>query len=155
MEEMKEQERRAAWQEQAEEIDWWGDGKQGASRPQRSERLQKKEKRGMSTASMAMCLLTCIVFILCIFGQLYRLTLITGQGREIAALQQEIDELTSERQNLEVRMSLQLNLERIKDEATNRLGMVYPGEEQIRVIAVAGTNEGVQTANAVAEEGGQ
>ena len=68
---------------------------------------------------------------------------------------QEIEELSSEQQNLEVRMSLQLNLERIEDEALNRLGMVYPGEEQVRVIAIEQTNDNVVTANAAAEEGGQ
>lgn len=139
--------------------DWWGDFDVNTPPPPLPERRRSpyapKKKKGMSLASQAMMLLTCAVFVACICMQIYRLSVITSQNKQIQQLRQEIEELSSEQQNLEVRMSLQLNLERIEDEALNRLGMVYPGEEQVRVIAIEQTNDNVVTANAAAEEGGQ
>ena len=63
--------------------------------------------------------------------------------------------MESTRENLKVRTDLQLNPERIEDEAKNRLGMYFPEGDQLRVIAIGNTNAGVVTANAAAEEGGQ
>lgn len=143
--------------------DWWGDFEVNVPPPPLPAKERKtvrrypgaQKKKGMSTGSQLLMLLTCVVFVACLCAQIYRLSVITTQNKEIQSLRREIEELSSEQQNLEVRMSLQLNLERIEDEAINRLGMVYPGEEQVRVIAVAHTNDGVLTANAGAEEGGQ
>ena len=138
--------------------DWWGDFDENVPPPpvrRSARRRPRQRRRGMSPASRAMMVLTGIVFLFCVCFQLYRLSLITGQNKQIQALRTQIDELTSEQQNLEVRLSLQFNLERIESEATNRLGMVYPSADQIRTIAVAGTNESVVTAYAAAEEGGQ
>ncbi len=137
--------------------DWWGDFDENVPPPpmRRSDRYRRRKKGGMSPASRAMMVLTGIVFVFCVCFQLYRLSLITGQNKEIQALRTQIEELSSEQQNLEVRLSLQFNLERIESEATSRLGMVYPSADQIRTIAVAGSNESVVTAYAAAEEGGQ
>ncbi len=134
--------------------DWWGDFDENVPPPPVRARSARR-RRGMSPASRAMMVLTGVLFVFCVCFQLYRLSLITGQNKEIQALRTQIEDLTSEQQNLEVRLSLQFNLERIESEATNRLGMVYPSAEQIRTIALAGTNESVVTANAAAEEGGQ
>ncbi len=83
------------------------------------------------------------------------LSFVSQNRQEIQRLRDELDELASQKQNLEVRMSLQLNMDRIQDEAINRLGMVYPSAEQVRVVSVGGTHEGAVTANAGADEGGQ
>ena len=136
--------------------DWWGDFEVNVPPPPLAETRRRRARsvRGMSPASQAMMLLTCVVFVACLFVQIYRLSVITMQTKEIQKLTDQIEDLTSTQQNLEVRLSLQLNLQRIEDEAINKLGMVYPEEEQIRRIAIGGTNDNIVTANAGAEEGG-
>lgn len=136
--------------------DWWGDFDVNTPPPpQRAAKAYPARKKGMSAMSQAMMLLTCAVFLFCVCFQIYRMSVISTQNRQIEELRHQIDELSSEKQNLEVRLSLLENFDRIEDEAINRLGMVYPGEEQVRVIQIARTNDNIVTANAAAEEGGQ
>ena len=135
--------------------DWWGDFEVNVPPPPVNYGGSEKKRRGMSTLSQVMMLFTGVVLLMCMCVYIYRLSVITMQSKQIQALQKELEELASQQQNLEVRMSLQLNLERIEDEALNRLGMVYPQEDQVRIIAIGNTNDGVVTANAAAEEGGQ
>jgi len=158
MNEMSDKMKRAHVNRTPDTEDWWGDFEVDTPPPPlpgRRSYAPAKRKKGMSTGSQAMLLLTCLVFLGCVCAQIFRLSLITQQNKQIQELREQIEELSSEKQNLEVRMSLQLNYERIEDEALNRLGMVYPGEDQVRVIAIGETNDSVVTANAAAEEGGQ
>jgi len=157
MDEMSDKMKRAKVKYAPDTEDWWGDFDVDTPPPPLPEKRKyaPTKKKGMSTGSQAMALLTCLVFLGCICFQIFRLSLITQQNKQIQELREQIEELSSEKQNLEVRMSLQLNLERIEDEALNRLGMVYPEESQIRVIAIGAANESIVTANAAIEEGGQ
>lgn len=136
--------------------DWWGDFDVNVPPPPlRVYEGRYSRRRGMSAFSRALMVLTGAVVVLCVCVQIYRVSLIAAQNKQIEFLRTQIEEMTSQKQNLEVRMSLQKNLERIEDEAF-RLGMVYPEDSQVRVIAVAGTNGSVVTAYAAnAEEGGQ
>lgn len=140
--------------------DWWGDFDVNTppppirTAPRRPYRAPQK-KKGMSAGSTAMMLLTCVLFVACLCIQIFRISVITSQNKDIQELLHEIEELESEQRNLKVRMDLQMNEERIEDEALNRLGMEYPSEENVRKIAIGITNESVVTANAATEEGGQ
>ena len=123
--------------------------------------LGLEDKMGVKVGNLsggqrqAMALLTCIVLVACLCVQIYRVSVITAQNKEIVTLTEELEELESMRENLKVRTDLQLNPDRIEDEAINRLGMYYPEGDQLRRIAIGNTNAGVMTANAAAEEGGQ
>ncbi|MBQ4086199.1 MAG: septum formation initiator family protein [Clostridia bacterium] len=146
--------KRAQYSKAPDTEDWWGDFDPSMPPPPLPGANAAK-KKGMSLASQAMMLLACAVFLVCVCAQIFRISLISQQNKQIQELREQIEELSSEQQNLEVRLSLQMNMERIEDEALNRLGMIYPGEDQVRVIAIANTNDSVVTANAAAEEGGQ
>ena len=144
----------------ADTEDWWGDFDMDVPPPPLSKYKEQtmrksKKKHGMSTASRLLALLTGIVAVTCLFVQIYRISVITAQNKEIYALTKELKELESTMENLEVRIGLQLDPERIEDEAENRLGMFYPEDDQVRRIAIGNTNAGVMTANAAPEEGGQ
>jgi len=138
----------------ADTEDWWGDFEMDVPPPPLP-KYKARKKQGMSAASQAMFLLTCVVAVACLCVQIFRISVITAQNKEIAALTEQIDEMESTRDNLKVRTDLQLNPERIEDEAKNRLGMYFPEGDQLRVIAIGNTNAGVVTANVAAEEGGQ
>lgn len=146
--------KRAQYSKAPDTEDWWGDFDPSMPPPPLPS-VNAAKKKGMSLASQAMMLLACAVFLVCVCAQIFRISLISQQNKQIQELREQIEELSSEQQNLEVRLSLQMNMERIEDEALNRLGMIYPGEDQVRVIAIANTNDSVVTANAAAEEGGQ
>lgn len=144
----------AVYAANADTEDWWGDFEMDVPPPPLP-KYRAKQNRGMSMASQAMALLTCIVLVACLCVQIYRVSVITAQNKEIVTLTEELEELESMRENLKVRTDLQLNPDRIEDEAINRLGMYYPEGDQLRRIAIGNTNAGVMTANAAAEEGGQ
>ena len=146
--------RAASYAASADTEDWWGDFEMDVPPPPLP-KYSRRSQKGMSAASQAMMLLTCVVLVACLCVQIFRISVITAQNKEIVALTAELDELESVIANLEVRTDLQLNPERIEDEAKNRLGMYYPEGDQLRVIAVGNTNAGVVTANAAVEEGGQ
>lgn len=135
--------------------DWWGDFDVNVPPPPlRVYEGRRARREGMSAFSRALMVLTGAIAVLCVCVQIYRVSLITAQNKQIESLKTQIEEMSSQKQNLEVRMSLQKNLDRIEEEAL-RLGMVSPDGSQVRVIAIAGTNDGVVTAYAAgAEEGG-
>lgn len=83
----------------------------------------------------AMMVLTLAVLISGLFLQLSRMAAINARAIEISELNAQIVELTGERQQLEIVMSIKQDIARIQDEAA-RLGMTYPGEGQVRVVTL-------------------
>ena len=137
---------------------WWGDfdrtipGPRPAQNPkrvfdnpgyartrERAPRAVRRSRAEKSAINRAMMYLTVAVLILGLVMQVGRLAEIASSAKRISTLTAEIKELRGERENLEVRLSMQQNLDRIRDQAINKCEMTYPTEGQIRVVALMGS----------------
>lgn len=56
---------------------------------------------------------------------------VTNQSDTISLLQSEVETLTDENNAYETRINSSINLEQIREQAINQLGMVYPTEGQV------------------------
>lgn len=65
---------------------------------------------------------------------------ITAQTREIAALESSLSELKADNDALYNSVTSSVDLEKIREEAMNRLGMDYPGEDQIYQFDTSGNS---------------
>ncbi|NLG25132.1 MAG: hypothetical protein GX558_07225 [Clostridiales bacterium] len=82
-----------------------------------------------------MCMFATIALVvLGLFMQIGRIAFLSGQGKAIAALRSQIQELTVEGQYLTIELSSRQSIDRVRDEA-GRLGMVYPKTDQVRVVS--------------------
>lgn len=86
--------------------------------------------------SRVMMYMTCLLLMVLMFVQIGRLAQIAAQTKRIVAINGSIREMDIERNNLEVRLNMQQDVNNVKKAAMNRLGMVYPEDSQIRVIAL-------------------
>lgn len=133
--------------------DWWGDFDVNVPPPPLPQ--ERRTRRGMSLGSQAAMLLMCVVFVACMCAQIYRVSVINAQNKQIQKLTAEIEGLNSNLQGLEIKINALASLEKIEATAIDKLGMVKPEPDQIRVIAIGNTNENLQTANAAPEESEQ
>lgn len=98
-------------------------------------RAAKQEVKA-NKLNKALMYMTIALLMTLLFVQIGRLAQISGQTKQIAQLSNAIRELGNERSNLEVRLSMQQNINRVRDEAINKHGMVRPDNGQIRVVAL-------------------
>lgn len=144
--------------------DWWGEGAP-ASAPSRQKRPrprsqtlppQIKGRPGQSRAqrrraqnlSRALMYMTIAVLAVCLFLQVNRYAQIASQTKRISALVTQIKNLESDQANLQLRLSARENLKRVRSEAMYNLGMDYPAEGQVRVVALNGTSAQLQAQTA-------
>jgi len=92
-----------------------------------------------NSVSRAMMYLTAALLVIGLVVQVGRLAQIASSAKRISTLTVEIKELRGEKENLEVRLSMQQNLNRIRDEAIYKCEMVYPAQDQIRVVSLLGS----------------
>ncbi len=95
--------------------------------------------------SKALMYMTLTLLLTLMFVQIGRLAQIAGQTKQISSLSASIRQLNNEKANLEVRLSMQQNINRVRDEAVYKLGMIHPDEGQIRVISLNGYYASAQT----------
>ena len=98
--------------------------------------------------SKALMYLTVALLATALFVQIGRLSAIAAQNKQISVLTSEIKALESEKANLEVRLSMQQNINRVRDEAIYRLGMTRPEDGQIRVVSLNGYSVSTRTQTA-------
>lgn len=137
-------------------IDWWGDFDIDTpppaipARPQAEPAyvvrhgnvsyIRRKSKKAVHPANAVIFVIAvAMVFTLAVI-QIGRLSTISYNSKRIAQLGREVQELQREQESLAIRLNIAQNIERVKDRADD-LGMVYPGEGQVRVIHVPGTSE--------------
>jgi cell division protein FtsB len=139
--------------------DWWSDFDRG-SPPQRAragsaprvfdnpgytrtrERAPRAHRRSRAerpAVTRWMMYLTVAVLVMGLILQVGRLAQIASSSKRISSLTAEIKDLRGEKENLEVRLSMQQNLDRIRDTAINKCEMTYPSEDQIRVVSLMGS----------------
>ena len=75
---------------------------------------------------------------ICMFVYIGRMTTVAAGAKEIDRIEQEIEDMKEWKQYLEVNLAARQNINRVKDEAIGRLGMIYPQESQIYLISLNG-----------------
>ena len=146
--------------------DWWGVPSEEVQPPHRQKRPRYRQqnlspafappgktgrrtlKRRDQALSRALMYVTLGILILCLFLQIGRYAQIAAQTKRISGLVNEIKQLETDKSNLELWLSTRENLKYIQAEAMNNLGMNYPAEGQVRVVALSGltTDQQSQTA---------
>ncbi len=155
--------------------DWWNDFDRGTrARPgrgsdervfenpgyartrERAPRADRRSRADKPRLTRFMMYLTVVVLILGVVMQVGRLAQIASSSKRISTLTSEIKDLRGEKENLEVRLSMQQNLDRIRDEAINKCEMTYPSDDQIRVVSLMGSGSEplTQTASTHVEASG-
>lgn len=128
------------------------DGKPGQTRAAqaalRANAARRKNRRMEAAMSKALMYLTVALLAVALFVQIGRLSAIAAQNKQISVLTSEIKSLESEKANLEVRLSMQQNINRVRDEAIYRLGMTRPEDGQIRVVSLNGYSVSTRTQTA-------
>jgi cell division protein FtsB len=138
--------------------DWWSDfDHETPSRPprrssvnvfdnpgyartrERAPRAVRRSRVDRSKVNRFMLYLTAAVLVVGLVMQVGRLAQIASSSKRISTLTAELRDLRGEKENLEVRLSMQQNLDRIRDEAINKCEMTYPTEDQIRVVSLSGS----------------
>ena len=153
--------------------DWWSDfdRRSPSPRPQsrsaqrvfdnpgyartreRAPRANRRSRVEKPAVTRWMMYLTVAVLVMGLVLQVGRLAQIASSSKRISSLTAEIKDLRGEKENLEVRLSMQQNLDRIRDTAINKCEMTYPSEDQIRVVSLMGSGSEplTQTASTNAE----
>ncbi len=105
-------------------------------------RRYKKQPKKRSKQYLAIAIiLSSGLLLVFVFMQIMQLSTITSNAKRIDTLKQDLLELTSEQQNLEVELGKAYNLEQISAVATDRLGMVHPVDSQIVVVKLQAVRE--------------
>ncbi|MDL2206156.1 cell division protein FtsL [Eubacteriales bacterium OttesenSCG-928-N13] len=131
------------------EDEWWPSGqsndinhnRQNTAYNQKVDsRTQKRRADEIKASKLSRILMyaTIALALMLVFMQISRLAELAGQTKQIATLVTGIRELQNERNNLEVRLSMQQNINRVRDEAVYKLGMIQPEEGQIQVVSLNG-----------------
>lgn len=100
--------------------------------------MTRSVRRGRGKGNRLMLLLLTAMTVVCLFGYIDRMADIAACAKQIDALRSDIRTLKAECQQLEFYLAAEQSLERVWDEATMRLGMVYPGEGQVRIVSLEG-----------------
>lgn len=140
----------------AERETWWDNGLSGQEyQPPRQKRpgrraqnlppqtrmrssRSRQKRRKEQMLSRALMYATLSLLAVCLFLQVSRYAAIAGRTRHINTLHALIKEADSDRTNLELRLSAREDLQRIR-EAAFAMGMDYPAEGQVRVVALNGS----------------
>lgn len=142
--------------------DWWSQ-EEPVSQPSRQKRprpraqnlppvvkgrpaTSRAQRRRAQALSRLLMYMTLAVLAVCLFMQVNRYAQIAAQTKQISTLVTQIKNLESDRANLELRLSARENLKRVRSEAMYNLGMDYPAEGQVRVVALGSTQIPAQTA---------
>ena len=92
--------------------------------------------------------LTMALIVVCLFGYISRMTVISAGAKEISKIRQEITKLQEDQQYLEVLLAARQDLDRVRDEAVGRLGMGYPKDGQVYLISLGGYASSANTQTA-------
>lgn len=120
-----------------------------AGQPQAAARPARKQELNTSSVSRILMYAFVALLLTLSFVQIGRLAQIAAQTKKISSLTASIREMQNEKSNLTVRLSMQQNINRVRDEAVYNLGMIHPEDGQIRVVSLNGhsVNALTQTAD--------
>lgn len=96
-----------------------------------STRRSRQEERSRATRRMIIAF--AIVLFVCMFAQVFMISRLARQNKDIRAVEARIKALNADAKNYELALSQLGDPDRVGRRAT-ALGMVQPGEKQIRVV---------------------
>lgn len=101
----------------------------------RARRALAREKKATRLNIIMMSFAT--LFILCSCALYIQLnSKLNACMNEVAQLEGEVINLTAENDSIEKRIETSIDLDKIKKQATKKLGMVYPSEDQIKYYSI-------------------
>ena len=107
-------------------------------KPRKVPRKQpRRAKRKNLVYLAAMVAVTGIIFVFCVQYLTIRGKM-AGMSGDVAAMQEELDELTIMNDELEAEINTNIDYNKIYDKATGDYGMVYPSKGQIRTYNAEG-----------------
>ena len=106
---------------------------------ERAPRALRRSRVEKSQVTRWMMYLTVAVLVVGLVVQVGRLAAIASSAKRISTLNAEIKDIQGQKETLEVMLSMQQNLARIRNEAINKCQMTYPTEDQIRVVSLMGS----------------
>ena len=115
---------------------------QGQTRVRRERRLTK-----------VLLIAAALVFFCGLFGQIALRAQLSGQNKQLASLEKEIQALSANAANLDLSINQRHNLDEIGRKAI-LLGMEQPDESRLRVVSLPQTN-GETSAQTVLNDGGE
>jgi len=77
------------------------------------------------------------LIVIMLFVHISQLARISAMAKQISAVRREIVQLEESRQYLKVNLAARQDMDRVKDEATGRLGMIEPTEDRVRQISLS------------------
>lgn len=120
---------------------------------ERAPRAIRRSRAERGQVNRWMLYLTVAVLVVGLVVQVGRLAQIASSAKRISTLNAEIKDIENQRETLEVMLSMQQNLTRIRNVAVNKCEMTYPTEDQIRVVSLMGSGSDplTQTASSSVE----
>lgn len=109
---------------------------------------RRSGKRREQALSRTLMYVTVGLLALCLILQVNRFSQIAAQTKKISSLVSEIKQLGSDRENMEVWLTTRVDLQKIKSTAVGKMGMDYPAQGQVRVVALTGQYAGERTQTA-------
>lgn len=106
---------------------------------ERAPRALHRTRAEKSRVTRWMMYLTVAVLVVGLVVQVGKLAEIASSAKRISTLNAEIKDIQGHKETLEVMLSMQQNLARIRNEAINKCQMTYPSEDQIRVVSLMGS----------------
>ena len=112
-------------------------GEMRRNTPQANAAARMRRER-IARTNRLMLRVTIALIVVSLFVYISRMAAISANAKEIAKIRQEITQLREEQQYLEVKLAARQDLDRVRDEATGRLGMRYPEEGQVQLVSLGG-----------------
>ena len=97
---------------------------------------QKRERAMRFNQTMLRIATGLIVF--CLFVYIGRMSVISAGAKEIDRLEAEIEKLDEDAKYLRISLAARQNVDRVRDEATGRLGMRDPVEGEVQLVSLNG-----------------
>jgi len=109
----------------------------GAARHGAGQYQSKYRKNGKRRRFNQMMLgITAVLVVIALFVHIGQLARIASASKQIDALRKEIDHLEEQHQYLQITLATRQDMDRVKDEATGRLGMIEPPDDKVRHISL-------------------
>jgi cell division protein FtsL len=109
-----------------------GDARHGAGQYQSKYRKNEKRKR----FNQVMMGITAGLVVITMFVHIGQLARIASVSKQIDALKKELDLLEEQHQYLQITLATRQDMDRVRDEATGRLGMIKPSDDKVRYISL-------------------
>ena len=80
--------------------------------------------------------ITAVLIVIALFVHIGQLARLASVSKQIDALKKEIALLEEQHQYLQITLATRQDMDRVRDEATGRLGMIAPSDDKVRYISL-------------------